>query len=273
MPEKPFQEFEGRVALITGGARSIGSAIGRELTGRGASVVLADICGDLETIPYALSSTDQLDRAVKELSSQGANALGLICDVRSEEAVKIAVQKSVEAFGHLDFLVNNAGVNSLYPIVRMTEGAWNEVVDTCLKGAFFCCKHALPHMIDRHYGKIVNISSVAGLVGLGLSVHYCAAKHGIIGFTRALAMEVADHNINVNVVCPGTVESPVLEGLASQIGMKEDSYQHFSQGHLFQDRRISPGDVARAVCWLLSEESRCLTGTVVNVDAGWSATG
>lgn len=273
MPDDLSREFEGKVALITGGARSIGSAIARELSSRGASVALVDICGDLETIPYPLSSTRQLDTTVKELSSYRANALGLVCDVRSEQEVKMAVQKSVEQFGRLDFLVNNAGVSSLYPIVQMTESAWNEVVDTCLKGAFFCCKHALPHMIDRHYGKIVNISSVAGLSGLGLSAHYCAAKHGIIGLTKALAMEVADHNINVNVVCPGTVESSVLEGLASQVGSEEDSYQHFSQGHLFKDRRISPEDIARAVRWLLSEESRCLTGAVLNVDAGWSARG
>ena len=106
---------------------------------------------------------------------------------------------------------------------------------------------------------------------MGLSVHYCAAKHGVIGLTKALAMEVADHNINVNAICPGTVESPSLEGLASQVGLSDDAYQHFSQGHLFQDRRITPRDVAHAALWLVSEESRLLTGTTVNVDAGWSA--
>jgi NAD(P)-dependent dehydrogenase (short-subunit alcohol dehydrogenase family) len=106
---------------------------------------------------------------------------------------------------------------------------------------------------------------------LGYSVHYCAAKHGVIGLTKALVKEVADHNINVNAICPGTVESPSLEGLASQVGLSDDAYQHFSEGHLFQDRRITPRDVAHAALWLVSEESRLLTGTTVNVDAGWSA--
>lgn len=112
---------------------------------------------------------------------------------------------------------------------------------------------------------------MAGLKGLGYSVHYCAAKHGVVGLTRALAVEVADHNINVNAVCPGTVESPMLKGLASQVDLSGDPYEHFSKGHLFQDRPITPQDVAQAALWLVTEESRPLTGTVITVDAGWTA--
>jgi NAD(P)-dependent dehydrogenase (short-subunit alcohol dehydrogenase family) len=114
---------------------------------------------------------------------------------------------------------------------------------------------------------------VAGLRGLGLSIHYAAAKHGVIGLTKALAMEVADHNINVNAICPGTVESPMLAGLASQIELDKDIYEHFSKGHLIKDRRITPQDIANAVRWLASEESRFLTGTVISIDAGWLAKG
>jgi NAD(P)-dependent dehydrogenase (short-subunit alcohol dehydrogenase family) len=128
-------------------------------------------------------------------------------------------------------------------------------------------------MVEQQYGKIVNISSVAGLRGLGLSVHYAAAKHGVIGLTKALAMEVADQNINVNAICPGTVESPMLAGLASQIDLDKDAYEHFSQGHLIQGKRITPQDIANAVRWLASEESRFLTGTVISIDAGWLARG
>jgi NAD(P)-dependent dehydrogenase (short-subunit alcohol dehydrogenase family) len=162
---------------------------------------------------------------------------------------------------------------SLYPIAELSEEAWDEVVDVCLKGAFFCSKHAIPHMVERRYGKIINIASVAGQVGLGMSAHYCAAKHGVVGLTKALAKEVADLNINVNVVCPGTVESPMLEGLASQLALDEEVYAHFSQKHLFQDRHITPADIARAVRWLASDESRCMTGATINVDAGWSVGG
>ena len=267
------QAFSGKTALITGGARNIGLAVARDLAARGVSVAIADICRDLETVPYPLSSSDDLEKSVAELASSGVKTIGLTCDVRDENQVNQAVRRVIDEFGKLDILVNNAGVVSLFSIGELTETAWNEVLDVCLKGSFFCCKYAIPQMIKQHYGKVVNISSVAGLRGLGLSVHYAAAKHGIIGLSKALAMEVADHNINVNAICPGTVESPMLEGLASQIDLDKDPYEHFSQGHLIQGKRITPQDIANAVRWLASDESRFLTGTVINVDAGWSAGG
>lgn len=268
-----YKEFKGRCALITGGARNIGLAVAKELATKGADIAIADICHDLKTIPYKLSSTRDLDKGVEEISSLGVKTMGLVCDVRIESEVNSTIQRVIQEWGHLDILVNNAGVVSLFPIAKLSEDSWNEVLDVCLKGTYLCCKQVLPHMIARQYGKIVNISSIAGLKGLGLSVHYCAAKHGVIGLTKALAMETADHNINVNAISPGTVESPILEGLASQMGLSEGAYKHFSQGHLFQDRRITPKDIAHAACWLLSEESRTLTGTIMNVDAGWSGRG
>jgi NAD(P)-dependent dehydrogenase (short-subunit alcohol dehydrogenase family) len=273
LTKKDKQEFAGKSALITGGARNIGFAIAKELALRGASVALADICQDLSTIPYPLSSRESLEKATDHLSSLGAKALGLVCDVRDERQVEGAVRRVLEEWGSIDVLVNNAGVISLYPIFELSQEAWNEVLDVCLKGAYLCSKHALRDMISRKQGKIINIASVAGLKGLGLSTHYCAAKHGLLGFTKALAMEVASHNIHVNAVCPGTVESVSLVGIAAQAGLEGDPYAHFSQGHLFQDRRISSEDIARAVRWLASEESRCITGTILNVDAGWSARG
>ena len=269
-PTTPKQ-FSGKCALITGGARNIGLAIAKTLARQGASVAILDVCRDLKTIPYALSTTADLDEATREISSLGVKALGLSCDIRKESQVRPAFEKVVKELGGLDFLINNAGVASLYPITRLTEKAWDEVLDVCLKGTYLCCRQALPRMIGQRYGKIVNISSVAGLRGLGLGVHYCAAKHGVIGLTKALAMEVADHNINVNVVCPGTTESPILVGLAEQIQFTGDPYRHFARQHLFQDRPITPQDVARTVTWLVSDESQPITGAVIAVDAGWSA--
>jgi NAD(P)-dependent dehydrogenase (short-subunit alcohol dehydrogenase family) len=267
------REFAGKTALITGGARNIGFAIAKELAQRGASVALADITHDLPTIPYPLSTRQTLEKAVEDLGSFGTKALGLVCDVRNEVQVHTAVNRVVDEWGSIDILVNNAGVISLYAIAELSQEAWDVVVDVCLKGTYLCSKYALPHMITRHYGKIINIASIAGLRGLGLSTHYCAAKHGLLGFTKALAMEVASHNIHVNAVCPGTVESISLEGIAAQAGLEVQPYGHFSQGHLFQDRRIAPEDIACAVRWLASEESRCMTGTVLSVDAGWLARG
>ena len=267
------RDFKGKTVLITGGARNIGLAIARDMASRGASVAILDICRNLETVPYNLSTEADLARSVADLRDFGVKSIALQCDVRDENQVKEAMDRVVEAFGRLDILVNNAGVISLYSLSELSEKAWDQVLDVCLKGSFLCCKYAVPHMIARKYGKIVNISSVAGLRGLGLSVHYAAAKHGVLGLTKALAMEVADHNINVNAICPGTVESPMLEGLASQISLDKDTYEHFSQGHLIKNRRITPQDIANAVRWLASDESRFLTGAVINVDAGWTARG
>jgi NAD(P)-dependent dehydrogenase (short-subunit alcohol dehydrogenase family) len=267
------KEFAGKNALITGGARNIGFEIAKELALRGASVALADIAHDLPTIPYPLSTSQRLEKAAEDLASFGTRALGLVCDIRNEVQVQSTVNRIVDQWGGIDILVNNAGVISLYPIAELSQEAWDVVVDVCLKGAYLCSKYVLPHMIASHYGKIINIASVAGLRGLGLSTHYCAAKHGLLGFTKALAMEVASYDIHVNAVCPGTVESTSLEGIAAQTGLDGEPYRHFSQGHLFQDRRITPEDIARAVRWLASEDSRCVTGTVLSVDAGWSARG
>jgi NAD(P)-dependent dehydrogenase (short-subunit alcohol dehydrogenase family) len=265
--------FAGRSALITGGARNIGFAIAKELALEGASVAIADIAHDIPTIPYGLSSREGLAQATKELCSLGVRALGLTCDVRDETQVQATVRQVIEQWGFVDILVNNAGVISLYPIEELSQEAWDVVIDVCLKGSYLCSKHVLPCMTARGCGKIINIASMAGLRGLGLSTHYCAAKHGVLGFTKALAMEVARYNIHVNAVCPGTVESVSLEGIAAQAGLEEDPYRHFSQGHLFQDRRITPEDIAHAVRWLASEESRCVTGAVLTVDCGWSAGG
>lgn len=271
MAPKGRKELTGKSALITGGARNIGLAIARELAGQGASIALIDICRDLPTIPYALSGPLELEAAVQEIGRFGVKVLGLTCDIRKERQVKKAMGQVRDAFGRLDMLINNAGVVSLQPITGLSEKAWDVVLDVCLKGTYLCCKHALPMMIEQHNGKIVNIASIAGLKGLGLGVHYCAAKHGVVGLTKALAIEVADHNINVNALCPGTTESPMLEGLAAQIQLKGSPYKHFAQDHLFQDRSLTPQDIAQAVCWLVSEKSRAMTGTIMTIDAGWSA--
>jgi NAD(P)-dependent dehydrogenase (short-subunit alcohol dehydrogenase family) len=264
-------DLAGQGALVTGGARNIGLAIARELASRGALVAIADIGHDLETLPYRLATAAERDRAVEELIRLGGRALGLQCDVRVEGQVRETVERVLQEFGRLDILVNNAGVSSLFPVQELSEPAWSEVVDVSLKGTFFCCKYAVPPMIRQQGGRIINIASVAGLRGLGYSAHYCAAKHGVIGLTRALALELADHGIQVQAVCPGTVESPILEGLAAQTERPGDPYGHFSQRHLLQDRRITPRDIAQAVGWLASGASRCLTGTILTVDAGWTA--
>ena len=265
-------KLANRVAIVTGGARGNGLAIARTLAGEGCHIVLADICRNIETVPYSLSTRAYLEEAVKEIETLGVEALGIICDVRSAADVRSMVGQVISRFGKIDILVNNAGVLSLVPVVEMSEAAWDNVIDTHLKGTFLCSHYVVPHMIAARYGKVVSISSVAGQSGLGLGGHYCAAKHGIIGFSKSLAMETADHNINVNVVCPGTVWTIMMAGLAGSFGMDQESAKSlFTKKHLFKDRDLSSEDVANAVLWLCLPESRCMTGSTITVDSGWMA--
>jgi NAD(P)-dependent dehydrogenase (short-subunit alcohol dehydrogenase family) len=267
-----MMKLEGKVAIVTGGARGNGLAAARFLAQEGADIAIADICEDMPTVPYALSSDATMEGAVKEIKGMGRKAVGIKCDIRKSSDVEAMVKQVLDALGKVDILVNNAGIATLEALVDMSEEAWDDMLDTHLKGAFLCCKYVVPHMIEQHSGKIVNISSVGGLRGFGMGSHYCAAKHGIIGLTKSLAMETADHNINVNAVCPGTVWTDMMAGLANHFGMETaDAKENFLAGHLFKDREIMPEDIGRAVLWLCTDDSQCITGGQIAVDAGWTA--
>jgi len=264
-------KLESKVAVVTGGARGNGLASAKLLAAEGADIVIADICEDMPTIPYSMSTPQTMEDAVEAIKSAGRKAIGVKCDVRKSSDVEAMVKQTLEAFGKIDILVNNAGNSSMMAVADMSEQEWDEVLDTHLKGTFICCKYVVPHMIKQHSGKIINISSVGGTRGFGLGAHYCAAKHGIIGFTKSLAMEVADHNVNVNVVCPGTVWTPMMQGIAAFFGLEDaEAKEQFLAGHLFQDREITPEDIGRTVVWLATEDTRCITGQSILVDAGWT---
>jgi len=182
------------------------------------------------------------------------------------------VKKVVEKFGKIDILVNNAGNTSMVAIAEMEEEVWDEVIDTHLKGMYLCCHYVLPHMISQHSGKVVSISSVGGQRGFGMGGHYCAAKHGIIGLNKSIAMEVADHNINANVVCPGTVWTPMMKGIAESFGMDdEEGKEQFFAGHLLKERELTSEDIGLAVLWLCTDASSNITGNMITVDQGWTA--
>jgi NAD(P)-dependent dehydrogenase (short-subunit alcohol dehydrogenase family) len=266
-----IMKLKDQVAIVTGGARGNGFAAAKALASEGANIVIVDICADMESVPYPLATPDDLDVAVKAIEAMGVKAVGIKCDIRSSAEVGAMVDKVLADFGKIDILVNNAGVTSLVPVAEMDELTWDETVDTHLKGTFLCCKYVVPHMIDAHSGKIVSISSVGGQRGFGMGSHYCAAKHGIIGFSKSLAMETADHNINVNTVCPGTIWTKMMSGLADYFGMDQDEAKvDFMKGHLFKDREISSDDIGQAVLWLCLPESKCVTGNMITVDAGWT---
>jgi NAD(P)-dependent dehydrogenase (short-subunit alcohol dehydrogenase family) len=265
-------KLQGKTAIVTGGARGNGLAIARCLAEEGADIAIADICENQETIPYDMSTEATMHEAVEGLKSMGVKAVGIKCDVRKANDVEQMVAKVIDIFGKIDILVNNAGNTSMVAIAEMDEQTWDEVIDTHLKGTFLCCHYVLPHMIEQHSGNIVQISSVGGQRGFGMGGHYCAAKHGIIGLNKSIAMEVADHNIRSNVVCPGTVWTPMMQGIAAYFGMEGDeAKEQFFAGHMIKDPEVSSEDVARAVRWLVTDEARCITGNMITVDGGWTA--
>lgn len=265
-------KLEGKVAIVTGGARGNGFAAARCMAEEGANIAIADICENMETIPYDMSTEAVMQEAVAEIEKLGRKAIGIKCDVRKAADVEAMVDKVIETFGKVDILVNNAGNSSMVAVAEMDEQTWDEVLDTHLKGAFLCCRYVLPHMIEQHSGNVVNISSVGGQRGFGMGGHYCAAKHGIIGLNKSIAMETADHNIRCNVVCPGTVWTPMMQGIAAYFGMEGDeAKEQFFAGHLIKDPEVSSEDIGRAVLWLTTDDSRCITGNMITVDGGWTA--
>ena len=258
-----------KTALVTGGARGNGLAIARSLLHTGATVYLADIAADLPGIPYSLASQDDLFQAEAALREVSPHVHALRCDVRDRDQVHRMMTEIEGAVGAVDILVNNAGVLALNAIDQVAEVEWDVQMDVIAKGAFLCARRALPGMNARGWGRVINVASVAGHRGIGMGVAYTAAKHALIGLTRALAMEVARQNITVNAVCPGTVPTALIEGTAAAQQMDaETALEQFSARHL-TGRPIAPEDVAAAVVWLASDAAARVNGASLFVDDGW----
>jgi SDR family mycofactocin-dependent oxidoreductase len=261
--------LRGKTALVTGAARGQGRAFCLMLASEGADIAAVDICRNLDYPHYPLGTRKQLDEVVAEVQRLGRRAIPLVADVRVEAEVRCAVGAALTEFGQVDILVNNAAIAGLMPFWEISEAQWDAVMDTDLKGCWLMAKHMAPHLIAQRSGKIVNIASVAGAKGWANMAHYAAAKHGLVGLTRTMAIELAPYGINVNAILPGTVASPMLAGLAEELGVTaEDVHTTFLPAHLFQEV-IEPQDIAEAVLWLVSEQARFVTGTALAVDAGW----
>ncbi len=204
------RDLESRVAIVTGGAKGIGRGIAEALARHGASVVIADL------------DADEAQRAAEEVArdhagSEGQRVLARRLDVTSGDDNRRLVAGILSELGRIDILVNNAGVSRSIPFVDIDEAEWDRVFDINVKGVYLATRAVLPHMIERRYGKIVNISSMVGKEAIPLFVHYSASKFAVIGITQGVAKEVAEHDINVNAVCPGVVRTPLWEPLLDQL--------------------------------------------------------
>ncbi len=243
-------ELENKIALVTGGSRGIGKAIALKLAGAGADVA----------INYA-GNVQAAEAVQQEIESMGRKAILVQGDVSDNAVAQAMVEKVVAEFGRIDILVNNAGITRDGLLMRMKEEDWDAVLDTNLKGVFNCTKATIKFMMKQKCGKIVNISSVVGVMGNAGQANYAAAKAGCIGFTKSLAKEVASRGITANVVAPGFIATDMTAVLSEKV------VEEMSKGIPLQ-RAGQPEDVANAVLFLASDNAAYITGQVLHIDGG-----
>lgn len=240
--------LENKVAIVTGAARGIGKAIARKLSQDGAAVVICDLL-------------EEVSATAEELRSEGAKVLPLQVNITDLEAVNSMVQTTINELGSVDILCNNAGIVRDALLVRMKESDWDAVIAVNLKGAFNCTRAVVRHMMKQRWGKIVNTSSVMGIVGNAGQANYSASKAGLIGLTKSLAKELGRRGINVNAVAPGYIVSKMTESLPES--EKNKILDFVPLGTLGY-----PEDVANLVAFLVSDSARYITGQVIPVDGG-----
>ncbi|MET8124820.1 SDR family oxidoreductase [Streptomyces sp. NPDC056653] len=268
----------GRTALITGAARGLGRACALTFAREGADLVLLDVAGPLPGVPYPLGSASQLAYTAELCRDAGSAVLTRQADVRDLGALEAAADDAEERFGRIDVLVNNAGIAA--PSGRsaheITEPEWQLMIDVDLGGAWRAIRAVGGRMTAQGSGSIVNIASTAGLVGYRHFAGYVAAKHGLVGLTRAVALDYAPRKVRVNAVCPGSVrdddamEGRMLAEIARSLEVPVAGHEETFVQAQPMNALVEPQDVADAALWLASDESRQVTGSVLTVDGGFT---
>jgi NAD(P)-dependent dehydrogenase (short-subunit alcohol dehydrogenase family) len=246
----------GKVAIVTGGSQGIGAAVAKGLAAEGATVAIVN-----------RRHADRADAVIKAIVGAGGKAAAFPADCTVVPEIEAVVERIAGQYGGVDILVNNAGIFTPLPLEQTTEEVWDRQLDLNLKGAFFFARAVVPHMRKRGGGKIINVSSVAGEAGFPQCSAYCASKGGLNNLSRALALELAPANINVNVLSPGNVATEMNEGLRKDPSWSVKMRERTPSGDDF----LSVDDMVGAVLFLASDDSRKMHGQIVTVDGGWTA--
>ena len=261
-PNLLFMKLGNRLALITGGGRGIGRAIALAFAREEASIVVA------------ARTREEIDRVASEVANQfGVESFAVECDVANAESVLAAFAQTRDKFGRgPDILVNNAGIAESALFVKSDELMWERHVNTNIGGTFRCTHAALPEMIERGWGRVINIASIAGKTGAPYISAYAASKHGVLGLTRSLALEVAAQGITVNAICPGYVDTEMtsrgVENIVAKTGKSAADALNAIRKMSPQNRLVTPEEVAALALLLASEEGRGINGQAINVDGG-----
>jgi 3-oxoacyl-[acyl-carrier protein] reductase len=250
------KRFDGKVALVTGGVRGIGLATAETLAREGARVAICDLSGEAAGVAAAGVS-----------AAFGMATLGAACDVSDESQVEALVARVISELGGLDILVNNAGLTRDNLLFKMSVQDWDSVMNVHLRGTFLCTRAAQRHMVDKRFGKIVNLSSTSALGNRG-QANYSSAKAGLQAFTRTAAIELGPYNINVNAVAPGFIDTEMTRQTAARRGIDPEEYKRMRAKNIPLGRVGVPADIANVVAFLCSEEASFVSGQIIYVKGG-----
>ncbi len=273
------ERFTDRVVLITGAARGQGRSHALRFASEGADVILCDLVGPVPTVGYPLPGKEDLDSTVQEVAALGRRCLGLVADVRDLDSMKAVVSQGLGMFGRIDVTIAQAGICTFGSVADLDAQTWSETIDTNLTGVFNTIRAVLPTMIERRYGRVIATASMAGRAGWENIGHYAASKWGVIGLVKSVALEVAAYGITANVVCPSSVNTPMMLNDGAYRLFRpdlaaptlEDARPAFTAVNVIPVPWAETADISAAIAFLASDDARFITGAALSVSAGVNA--